>query len=716
MRIVVVGAGIAGLTATLALLKAGFEVLLLERAEEIKESGAGIQITSNGVKVLRELGLEERLAAASVFPEMIVYRSSDTGEQLYERPLGQKGVELYGAPCYQAHRGDLINILATALPHGVLRLSKRVTGVEQDPQSIEVTTYDGETFAADLVVAADGIHSALRELVTGPRSPRFSGLCSWRALIPADRLRAEEIGQRGYVWSGVGRSVVAYWVRPGTLFNFVGTVPSTEIKQESWTQSGDTEELRNSFAGCEPALERIVSAIEEPFVTGLYDHEPLECWTKGRITLVGDAAHAMMPFLAQGACQAMEDGLVLARSIARVGRTSLAGGLAQYEKLRRPRTTHVQSRARAFVKQLHETDSAEIKARNGTWAGMAAIDPLAETQWGWIYRYDATREAAVSDEKVSKPPAMLRPQVQSAVDAWRDAFSPTELARGTAGMRAGYRRFAKNNYHRLPEEFVKNAPGQPWISATGLRPMPVAGQPAILYLHGGGYVLGDPEDVAGFCWRLASVAGAQVLPVRYRLAPEYPYPAAVVDALAAFETACASGLSPDQVFLAGDGAGGGLALATALALGKSGKPRPGGIIAISPMTDLTLSGPSVRDFSGYDPAADRDRLIVFAGSYIQYANPNEPTASPLFGNLSLLPRTMLIAATNEVLVSDTIRLAERASQAGVEIDLKLFKDSVHAFPLFAAFSDAEDAIASIGAFVRKTSLPLSEGKREIKYY
>ena len=387
MHILIAGAGIAGLTAAVALRRHGIEATVLEQAHEIREIGAGVQIASNGSLVLRQLGLEAAVRNAGVIPGSYDYRDLHTGQMLYAAPLGDEAAMRYGAPLYNLHRADLVQILIDALPPDALYLDAKCTSVAQDATGVEVRLQSGKVFRGDALIGADGIHSFVRQHLRGPEEKIFANILMWRALIPAERLEGIGLEERGNYWFGPGRTLITYWVRSKQLYSILASVPAAEVHRESWTESGDIDDLRRSFGDIEPRARRMMDQIESAFVTGMYYRDPVDSWTSGRITLIGDAAHPMVPFLAQGACQGIEDAWTLARVVAR-SQNDIPSALQEYEQRRRPRTTRMQSGARAAVKLMHEAEPARIRARNGRWRGMSRIDPLAETSWGFAWGYN----------------------------------------------------------------------------------------------------------------------------------------------------------------------------------------------------------------------------------------------------------------------------------------------------------------------------------------
>ncbi|MDQ7957829.1 MAG: alpha/beta hydrolase fold domain-containing protein [Pseudomonadota bacterium] len=702
MRIVIVGGGIGGLTAALALRHHGIEAIVLERAAQLSEIGAGIQIAANGTLVLRELGLEPALAAVATVPERYDYRDLATGRLLYLAPLGQEAAGRYGALMYNVHRADLIDLLYAALPPGAVRLGAECATIAQDARQARVTLRTGEVIEADAVIGADGIHSVVRTALRGPEDKQFANILMWRALIPKAKLEGLPLPVAGNNWFGTGRNVISYWVRPD-LYSILAAVPATEVRRESWTESGDIGELLDSFQGAEPTIQAMLGAVESSFITGMYYRDPIPNWSTGRITLLGDAAHAMVPYLAQGACQSIEDAWVLAVCLKKHGAQGIEAALLEYERRRQPRTTRIQAGARFAVKMAHEPDEDSVRWRNGRWRGLARIDPLAETSWAFAWGHDILAAAKLPPGEVVGLSAaregkrMARPESQRAFDLWKGAIGSEDIARGHLGQRAAYERFLFTHFPAPADLAV--APAE----LNGVRALRVgagADDAAVLHFHGGAYVMGSAASSAEYAGRLSRAFGAPCYCVDYRLAPEHPYPAAIDDAFDAYRGLLATGVAPQRIVLSGESSGAGLALALAMALRRAGLPLPGGVFAICPFTDLTLGGPTVQLHSGDDPAAHRDSLTQLAASYFQGHEPTDPMVSPLFGDPAGLPPLYIAVVDGEVLQSDGTRFADKARAAGVDVTLRVVPDSVHVFTLFPFLPEAQDTLEDAGRWLR----------------
>jgi len=399
-RALVVGGGIGGLTAAATLRAVGWDVTVLEQARALAQVGAGIQVASNAARVFAGLGLADALAVRAVEPTGIDVRSARTGRLLHHTPLGDFARTTYGAPYFHLHRADLLDVLVGAVPAEAIRLRTVVTAVQDRGDAVTVTLDDGTTLDADVVVAADGIHSPSRALLHGPARSQFSGMVCWRGLIPAERVAHLALARICHVWYGPDASVVAYWVRGGELFNVVGIVQGGAEAVESWSARGDRDRLLADFAGFEPTVRGFMAEIDDPFLWAIHDRDPLPWWTRGRVTLLGDAAHPMLPYMAQGACQAIEDAAVLARCLEPVdpSRTDeVTAALQRYEAIRRPRTTEVQQQSRAGATVFHLKDWRSVWRRNQQLRTAMRADPAVSART-WLYGYDADRAVDEHDD------------------------------------------------------------------------------------------------------------------------------------------------------------------------------------------------------------------------------------------------------------------------------------------------------------------------------
>jgi salicylate hydroxylase len=388
MQAIVVGAGIGGLTAALALRAAGLDVAVYEQADGLREVGAGIQLAPNATRLLHRLGLAAPLARVGVKPEAIEHKRWQDGRILLRQPLGETCERTFGAPYYHLYRPDLLAVLAEALPAGVVRLGHRCVAVAQDAGGVTLAFDNGVDARAPVVIGADGIHSTVRALLLGPESPRFSGSIAYRGLVPAERLQRLGLPRYSNGWLGPERHFVHYYVGAGgRLMNFVAIVPARDWRVESLSPAGVGADALVEFDGWHPTVRTIIGAADRTHRWALYDREPLETWSVGRVTLLGDAAHAMLPFMAQGACQAVEDAAVLARCLGGVRPEAVPAALGQYEAIRKPRVWEVQRASWRNATTYHLPDGESQRERDAAWAASAARGPYSER--GWLFAYDA---------------------------------------------------------------------------------------------------------------------------------------------------------------------------------------------------------------------------------------------------------------------------------------------------------------------------------------
>ena len=307
----VIGGGIGGLACGLSLLQARLDVHVYEQAGARRDVGAGIQVSPNASRVLHGLGLAGQLARVGVGPVALQQRRWDDGRSLLRTPLGDAVVEAFGFPHYQIHRADLLAMLARALPEGRIHLAHRLIALADRGDHVDMMFENGATAEVDVLVGADGIHSTVRGLVFGEERPRFTGCAAYRGLVPAERLAQLDLEATTQIWMGPDRHFVHYFVRDRRLVNFVAVVEQDSWTRESWTDRGHAADALAAFAGWHPQVQKILQSVDETFIWALFDRAPLPQWSSGRVALLGDACHPMLPFMAQGAAQALEDGAAL---------------------------------------------------------------------------------------------------------------------------------------------------------------------------------------------------------------------------------------------------------------------------------------------------------------------------------------------------------------------------------------------------------------------
>src|SRR5256885_1392990 len=382
LDVVIVGGGIGGLFAANALCAKGVQVSLYEQAPAIGEVGAGVFLTPNSVRHLQRIGLEPAVEkwGARVGHDSRYFRHDGA-------PIAP--VQVTDSAGWNAtfgmHRADLVDMLAEALPAGVLHCGHRCIAFEQDGNMARVSFANGASAQADLVIGADGIHSELRPYVYASSEPVFSGSVAYRGLVPHERV-PDWPTDRWQMWLGTGRHFLAFPVRAGKLINYVGFVPSDKEMKESWTAPGDPDVLRRAFAGWDPRIHQLLNEVQQTFRWALYDREPLPIWTRQRLSLLGDAAHPMLPHLGQGANQSIEDGMALATILAKADRAKVTPALHAYERLRRERVAAVQRGARENGLRLdsHYADlgvrDAEIRAHAEFRKTLYSHDVVPEAQ------------------------------------------------------------------------------------------------------------------------------------------------------------------------------------------------------------------------------------------------------------------------------------------------------------------------------------------------
>ena len=387
-RILIAGGGIGGLTLALALQRRGFAPVVLEQASRLEEVGAGLQLSPNGTRALASLGLLDALRAVAFEPEGKRIRLWNTGETWPLFDLGPMAVAEYGFPYLMIHRGDLQTVLLAALEDlvpGALRLGVKVVGLEQEGDGVTALLADGSREKGAMLVGADGVHSSIRAGLFGESNAEFTGCMAWRGVIDAARLPAELMRPLGVNWVGPGRHVITYPLRGGSLMNFVGVVESSAWQSESWTARGTREECAADFAGWHADVHALIDNVDEHFRWALLSRQPLIEWHVGRVALLGDACHPMLPFMAQGAVMAIEDAVVLARCLAEWDDVDTA--LAAYVAARIERTTRC----------VHAAERQRLVFHNDKLSDAADAADFVETQWNeqrvhqrydWLFAHD----------------------------------------------------------------------------------------------------------------------------------------------------------------------------------------------------------------------------------------------------------------------------------------------------------------------------------------
>ena len=390
LRVGVIGGGIGGVALTGALAQRGVEVKVFERAAAFGEVGAGIQMTPNAAKVLRGLGLADELRRASFLPQAIVGRNWATARELFRTPLIEDCPKLYGADFYHVHRADLHAMLASLVPDGAAVLSTACTGVRNEADTAVATFADGSEYEADLIVGADGVRSAVRSALFGSDAPRFTGHMCYRAVVPFPDRRPEFVSPDSSFWMGPNGHVVTYYVRSGAAVNIVAVSETANWVEESWNAPSSREELLNAFRGWHPNLIQLFERTASVFKWGLFDRDPMQSWSVGRVALLGDSAHPMLPFLSQGAAMAIEDGYVLAAALAGHG-LDVASALRDYQAERLPRTSRVQLESRERGRTYHLPSRLAQVRRDAMYRVQSLLNPHSSgIKANWVYEYDAT--------------------------------------------------------------------------------------------------------------------------------------------------------------------------------------------------------------------------------------------------------------------------------------------------------------------------------------
>lgn len=339
LSIVIVGGGVGGLTAALALRKLGHDALVLEQASQFTRVGADINLTPNAVRALDGLGIGDAIRATAARPTYRISRTWDTGEETSRLPMGDEAEKLYGAPQLTIHRADILKALTDALPADCIRFGQRVQAIDTSANGPSLTMANGEIIKADVIIGADGIHSVVRAALFGPDKPEFTGLIAFRAVVPQSSLSVPNLDAFTKWWGPTpDRQIVTFPLNQGRE-TFVFATKEQDWKHESWTTDGDPEELRATYADFYPEAQALLAPVSDVKKSALNVRNPMKSWSLGAVVLLGDACHPMMPFMAQGAGMAIEDAVVLARALSEL---PVAQAVAAYEAARLDRTAKVQ--------------------------------------------------------------------------------------------------------------------------------------------------------------------------------------------------------------------------------------------------------------------------------------------------------------------------------------------------------------------------------------
>ena len=372
----------------------GCDVEVYEQAPELKEVGAGLQLSANGTRALYALGVGEELKALSCEASAKEIRLWNTGETWKLFDLGSVSIERYGYPYLTVYRPDLLDALASAVGRHraqAIHVGSKGLGFIQDADRVQLRLDDGSSVSGDVLIGADGVHSMVRQVLFGQDKPQFTGIIAWRGIVPMERLPPHMARMVGVNWVGPGGHFVHYPLRAGKVMNFVGARERADWRVESWSARGTTEELAADFAGWHGEVQELIRNIPVPYKWALMVRPPMERWTVGRVTLLGDACHSMVPFLAQGAVMAIEDGFMLGRALGTLD-GDIPSRLERYENARRERTRRAVAGSADNITRFHNRALADpARAREYVereWAGANVA-----SRYEWLFTYDVATAA-----------------------------------------------------------------------------------------------------------------------------------------------------------------------------------------------------------------------------------------------------------------------------------------------------------------------------------
>lgn len=383
IRIAIVGGGLAGLATAAALCRIGTEAEVFEQSPALGEIGAGVNVSPQAINALRAIGLGDKIAAVANIPPGVLTRDMNTGAPLHYRDQTAAAAR-FGAGPHSFHRADLLQALASGVDPRSIHLDHRLIGLEERTACVELAFANGSRHEADLVIGADGIHSSVRHVLYGDDNPTYTGQMVWRALLPGGEIPADVLEPSGHVqWLGRGRHFFAYYLRGRDVVNIVTQEDTDKWVEEGWSIPGNPDDMRASFPNPEPLLATLLNRVGQCSKWGLFMRPLTDDWGRGRVALIGDAAHAMLPNAGQGASQSFEDAYILARWLA-AERNDPIQALRNFRRIRIPRVHAVQRRSAAIVRAKHDYQQKSEKAAP---AAVDAVDSMA-----WIWGYDVTAE------------------------------------------------------------------------------------------------------------------------------------------------------------------------------------------------------------------------------------------------------------------------------------------------------------------------------------
>ena len=420
MRLIIVGGGVGGLAVAIALRKAGHEPVVLEQAPASSPVGAGVFVTANGMKALTYLGADTHLRQVSVNTPGLTLSDLESNDTLGKIEFGTVGEERYGDGCYLTYRPDLFDALAGQVGPGDLRFGSKVLDVEVGPDGVTVQIEGQDPVTGDGVIGADGLNSSVQRSQVGGLEAEYTGFTAWRAVLSEEQAPdLFPLSSMGSTWLGPRRQIVTYPLHRGELLNVLCYLSDEVAGQESWTAGGDPEVLRAAFeSACEPVREAL-AGVDDALLTPVYYRRPMSSWGSGRLTLLGDAAHAALPSAAQGTSMALEDAVMLGSMARRYAADGVDRVFREYEARRIPRTTKMMAMSVNNFLAFTESDPGVIAARNEAAKRVRQGDPLNERTWGWLYQYDvaavAEKAPATGDHGLLSP---SREDTERLSEAW----------------------------------------------------------------------------------------------------------------------------------------------------------------------------------------------------------------------------------------------------------------------------------------------------------